>query len=251
MLKAIKEAKVHTSWTNPDLGYDEAMGNFVEHVLDAAKNRDFLRHAEQLVRTLERPGLLNALSQLLLKMASPGVADIYQGTELWDFSLVDPDNRRPVDFAHREELLSRLERERGGDRLALARRLWAEPEDGAVKLYVLTEGLALRRRRAELFRFGDYAPLEPVGRCAEQVVGFTRHWEGQSLLALVPRWAASMVWNEGLEEGMARTIVPLPEALRGKPLRNIFTGQVVSGDALDVGELLAAFPVALFEGAPT
>ncbi|HEY0093964.1 MAG TPA: malto-oligosyltrehalose synthase, partial [Archangium sp.] len=163
MLKAIKEAKVRTSWTNPDKDYEEGMSRYVEACLDEEKGRAFLADLLAFKRRIERAGQHNALGQLLLKMGSPGVVDTYQGCELWDLSLVDPDNRRPVDYALRERMLRSLEQEAEKGRQELCTRLVADMEDGRIKLFVLTEGLRLRQRQAELFRKGGYRALSLTG----------------------------------------------------------------------------------------
>ena len=177
MEKATHEAKVHTSWINPDAEYDAAIREFVSAVLDDhAKNRflaEFRHFHEQVVNW----GLYGALSQILLKLTSPGVPDIYQGQELWDFSLVDPDNRRPVDFALRRKMLARLRKDAGrNDRslLALARQLAQDPRDPRLKLLVTWRVLQYRRQHADLFRLGDYIPLDVIGPQAKHVCAFAR-----------------------------------------------------------------------------
>ncbi len=177
MEKATREAKVATSWINPNPGYDAAVAEFIAAALDdRAKNRflaEFCRFHSQVVRW----GLYSALSQLLLKLTSPGVPDVYQGQELWDFRLVDPDNRRPVDFARCRAMLAELARESEGGAdaaLALARRLAADPGDPKIKLLLTWKTLQFRRRRADLFALGEYLPLEAHGARAKHVCAFAR-----------------------------------------------------------------------------
>ena len=181
MEKAGRKAKLHTSWINPDADYDRAVREFVDTVLDDhPKNRflaDFRRFHQQVVGW----GLYNALSQLLLKLASPGVPDIYRGQEVWDFSLVDPDNRRPVDFAAHAKMLSRLRKavgRRERSLLGVAGELGRHPSDPPTKLFVTWRTLQLRRRRADLFRLGDYVPLVAVGAKAKHVCAFARRLAG-------------------------------------------------------------------------
>jgi (1->4)-alpha-D-glucan 1-alpha-D-glucosylmutase len=253
MLKAIREAKVHTSWTNPDSAYDDATAQFVLGAL-SPKNAAFLAHLAQLKRRLERAGQLNSLGQVTLKLVSPGVADFYQGSELWDLSLVDPDNRRPVDFALRMKLLEELDRDAERDREALCRELWANPTDGRVKLYTVTQGLRLRRRRAELFRRGGYVPLEISGESPTRAVACWREHEGRGVGAVVPRLVAPLLErSEGLGPGLSRTFVQMPDSLEGVPLREVYSGRTFiprrerGTVALSLGKLLEAFPVALLE----
>src|SRR5262245_21822059 len=169
MQKATKEAKVHTSWINPNEEYDAAVRLFVEHLLPESGQSPFLSDLLALQRRVAFFGRFNSLSQVLLKLTGPGVPDIYQGCELWDYSLVDPDNRRPVDYRRRREVLAGLQ-----DRIAgaagheeperglagLASELVDGAEDGKIKAYVIYQGLNFRRAHTALFERGDYLPLE-------------------------------------------------------------------------------------------
>ena len=166
MLKALHEAKVHSSWINPDADYDQAVQEFVRLILDEEANGTFLDDFRSFQRRVSHLGLFNSLSQTLLKLASPGVPDTYQGTELWDFSLVDPDNRRPVDYPKRAELLRQLQSAvaaSNGDMTELCRDLVTAKEDGRIKLYVHYKTLGLRRERPGLLSAGDYFPVACEG----------------------------------------------------------------------------------------
>jgi (1->4)-alpha-D-glucan 1-alpha-D-glucosylmutase len=244
MLKAIKEAKVNTSWTNPDAAYDEATAYFVERALDPKEGRVFLRGAEELVRRIERPGQLNALGQVLMKLASPGTADVYQGCELWDLSLVDPDNRRPVDFALRAQLLEGLEKAWAADPKALCRELVAQMNDGRVKLFLHWRALWLRRELPEVFRRGDYLPLEAAGPRAENLVAFARTQGPHAVIAGTPRLVANLTEKDSLAEAFAGTQLVLPAALAGRTFVDVFTGEALTATdgKLDVGACLANFP---------
>ncbi len=167
MEKATREAKIATNWINPNAGYDAAVREFIAAVLAAGPKNRFLGEFRRFHQQVVNWGLYSSLSQVLLKLTSPGVPDIYQGQEVWDFSLVDPDNRRAVDFAAHRELLAGLVREvgQGGESpLTLARQLALDPRDPRSKLLVTWLALRFRRRRAELFRQGDYTALEAWGR---------------------------------------------------------------------------------------
>ena len=177
MEKATHEAKVHTSWINPASEYDAAVHQFVAAVLaDHAKNRflaDFRQFHEQIVNW----GLYNSLSQLLLKLTSPGVPNVYQGQELWDFSLVDPDSRRPVNFVARRKMLARLRKNVGRDDrslLSLAAGLARNPRDPRLKLFVTWRALQFRRQHGDLFGLGDYVPLDVEGAKTPHVCAFAR-----------------------------------------------------------------------------
>jgi (1->4)-alpha-D-glucan 1-alpha-D-glucosylmutase len=258
MLKAAKEAKLNTSWINPSEAYDEALKSFVARVLAPEPVNRFLADFLAFHSPIARMGMVNGLAQTLLKITAPGVPDLYQGTELWDFSLVDPDNRRPVDFSAREALLSGLqERIRGGDLAALAHELVAHWEDGRIKLYTICRALECRRRSPELFQTGDYVPLEAGGVGADRILAFARQRATEVVLTVVPRLTAALtgggarlplgpdVWQD--------TWVEAPQEHPAAAYGNLFTGataHVSAGDVgrLRVGELLAEFPIALLEG---
>ena len=177
MLKALHEAKVHTSWINPNAEYDDAIQEFVGRILDEGGNRQFLDDFRAFQRRISHYGLLNSLSQTLLKLASPGVPDTYQGTELWDFSLVDPDNRRPVDYERRRRMLRDLRSAAetpGGDLRELARDLVAAKEDGRIKLFVTYRTLQCRRDHPGLLSAGEYIPLAAEGSKAAHLFAFAR-----------------------------------------------------------------------------
>ncbi|HEY9283559.1 MAG TPA: malto-oligosyltrehalose synthase, partial [Pyrinomonadaceae bacterium] len=174
MTKAIKEAKLNTSWINADEDYERAVSDFVTAALAPGDDNAFLADFAGFQRLTARCGMLNSLSQTLLKTTAPGLPDFYQGTEVWNFSLVDPDNRRPVDYARLRALLGSLGGDGAGDPAALAGRLISEPEDGRLKLFVTSRALAFRKARRELFAAGDYVPLAASGEHADSVVAFAR-----------------------------------------------------------------------------
>jgi (1->4)-alpha-D-glucan 1-alpha-D-glucosylmutase len=253
MGKAVKEAKEHSSWTNPDEAYDGAVAAFVDACLDAKKSPVFLRDVAAFKRRIERAGQHNALGQLLLKLMSPGAVDTYQGCELWDLSLVDPDNRRPVDFAARAALLEALDREAQEDRSALCARLSEHLEDGRVKLYLLTSGLRLRQRHPALFRNGGYQALQGEGPRAGALVAFAREGSDGCVVACAPRFTLRALEEQGgLAQAYADTQLLLPAGWAGRTLRCAFTGRELRVEAagrLALGPLLAGFPVVLLEGA--
>ncbi len=250
MMKAIKEAKSHTSWIEPDLRYDEAIARFTDAILDPARSGRFLDDFTAFQHRVARFGMLNALAQTLVKITAPGIPDFYQGTELWELSLVDPDNRRPVDWALRQRMLATLAAEVAAthDRAALARDLLKDSEDGRVKLFVIRQALACRRAHASLFARGDYRPLETTGPLAEHVCAFARLGPGQAALTIVPRLLARRGNEEpplGPEAWGDRTRVSVPAEAGGRFV-NALTGEHVAVDgALDLGRVFASFPVAL------
>jgi (1->4)-alpha-D-glucan 1-alpha-D-glucosylmutase len=243
MEKAVREAKLRTSWTDPDRDYEAAVADFVAAVLSPATAGDFLSDFVLRCRPIWLAGAVNALAQLAVKLAAPGVPDIYQGAELWDLSLVDPDNRAPVDFDLRRR---RLEALAGQDPAA-----WlAEWETGAPKMALTAAGLRARAERPALFAVGGYRRLAAQGRRARHVVAFARRLDRCFAVAVAPRLVLRLC------EGAARPLVPparwddtaiaLPPGLRGRAMRDAVSGTVHEGDdALDVAEALARFPVAL------
>ena len=250
LLKAVHEAKSHTSWINPNVRYDEAIVAFAEAVLDPARSQAFLDDFTGFQARVAHFGALNSLAQTLIKITAPGVPDFYQGTELWDLSLVDPDNRRPVDWALRRRLLAELDGAlaAAGDRATLAFELFKTKDDGRVKLYTIREGLAVRRARPALFADGGYRPLEARGALGEHVCAFARIGEGGPVLTVVPRLLARRGGEAtplGPEYWEATALAVPPEL--GARFVNALTGERLqsSGDGLALGQVFAHFPVAL------
>jgi (1->4)-alpha-D-glucan 1-alpha-D-glucosylmutase len=257
MRKALYEAKVHTSWVSPHPSYDEAVQEFIAAALDERQSSEFLADLRSFAAELTPLGFLNSLAQVVLKVAAPGVPDFYQGSELWDFSLVDPDNRRPVDYAVRRRLLGELQARLTRDqaRAELLAELLANPTDGRIKLLVTHLALQARRQHAQLFAAGDYTPVEAAGSRADQVFSFTRQADGVWLLAAVPRLLTRLVQAPPqLPLGDAvwgDTTLSLTNAPQGLTWRNVFTdrrhapAQTEQGCSLPAAELFAEFPVAL------
>lgn len=223
MEKASCEAKQHTTWTERNADYDRILREFVAHTLG---DRSFLADLSQFVHPLVEPGYINSLAQTLLKLTTPGVPDIYQGNVLWDFSLVDPDNRRPVDFETRERAATAI-RQMTLDQV-LQRRA-----EGFPKLWLIQKSLQFRARRPELFGAATtYQPLRLHGARARHAVAFQR---GGGMVVVVPRLVM------GLKGDWAETEVMLPEG----EWDNVLTGGTVPGGACRLAELLQPFPVAL------
>ncbi|HUX31455.1 MAG TPA: malto-oligosyltrehalose synthase [Thiobacillus sp.] len=256
MTKAVREAKVNSSWINPNADYEAATGDFVRALLAPEPNNLFLRDFVPFAQRVARVGVFTSLAQLLLRLASPGVPDFYQGNELWDFSLVDPDNRRPVDYAQRQAALQAIRAacaERG--EAAYVGELLERVQDGQIKLYLTWKTLALRRECEVLFRDGDYLPLKTHGARAEQLCAFARQRNGETLVVLVPRLFGSLMGEDGrVPVGAAvwgDTWVELPPERMHVQWDNVLTGQTVAMQALgEAHGLLAAqvfewFPYAL------
>ncbi len=259
LIKAAREAKLRTSWANINTEYEEALTQFVRATLELREGNLFLSDFLATQRRLTRFGLLNSLSQLVCKLTAPGVPDIYQGNEIWDFSLVDPDNRRPVDYAKRRAMLARL-RETPLPDAAAARALVDDMTDGRCKLYLTWRILKFRSEYEQLFRCGEYLPLRVNGERATNVCAFARRCEGDLLITIAPRLYLRLLGDREVpplgEEVWGNTTVELPrETIAGGsgPLRNLLDGAEISlgnGDesgpgGLPVAAALAHFPVAV------
>lgn len=248
MLKAVREAKVHSAWTRQNEAYEQGMARWIERVLEIRHRNPFLADLQPFQARCARVGAVDGLAQAALKFACPGVPDVYQGCELWELSLVDPDNRRPVDFAARDGLLAEMERTFGtGDagRGEAARALLDRWTDGGVKMLLTWRLLTLRRRLPALFRHGDYRALEPTGTEAGRLIAFERRHDGQRLVVVCPRLVAPLMpggddWPLG--EVWGDTAVPLET---GGRFRHVLTGETVEGEALRAADLFAHLPVAV------
>jgi (1->4)-alpha-D-glucan 1-alpha-D-glucosylmutase len=241
MQKALHEAKFHTSWVNPNSEYEQAVTKFVERILEPAAGNVFLDEFRQFQAPIARAGMWNSIAQLLMKIASPGVPDFYQGNDLWAFDLVDPDNRRAVDYAARRHMLKSFEDQAARDRAALVDRLIENPCDGAIKLYVTGESLRFRRDRRDLFAQGSYTALAAEGARARHVAAFSRDFENQTLLALTGRFFLKLCnsHNKPVGEVWGNTTIALPKRM-GKPaFRDIFTGETIAVEEREGGPVLA------------
>jgi (1->4)-alpha-D-glucan 1-alpha-D-glucosylmutase len=240
MVKAIREAKVRSSWLRPDQAYEDAVAAFVRAVLTGRESSRFLARFVPFVRVVSRLGAANSLAQLVLMAGVPGVPDIYQGSELWHLCLVDPDNRRPVDFAARQAMLADFERDleiaasgandAAGQLPALVRELASHWEDGRVKLWVTAAVLRHRRRDPSLFLAGDYVALASDPADAP-LVAFARRHQDRAVVVIAPRQASKLVkdrsWPTGAAWGDARLI--LPPDLAARSWRELLTGRTVAG----------------------
>ncbi|HUG05198.1 MAG TPA: malto-oligosyltrehalose synthase [Candidatus Limnocylindria bacterium] len=260
-LKAVREAKRRTSWRRPDSAYERTVEAYARAIVEAdERDPDRREHAEFAAR-IAFFGAVSSLGQVALKIAAPGIPDVYQGCELWDLSLVDPDNRRPVDVERRRAALDEIDRESSVDRAALANRLLDGWSDGRVKLLVTALGLRLRRARRALFETGRYVPLPAAGDHRAHVFAFARASSGEWVIAVAPRLVATLVGATASSLPPARpplgplwgtTSLALPP---GAPRRwrDELTGieRTAKGGALALTDVLATFPVALLVGEPS
>jgi (1->4)-alpha-D-glucan 1-alpha-D-glucosylmutase len=233
--KAAREGKQQTSWTNPDEAYEKALTQFVEALLDPGRSSSFLQSFGDFAQRTALLGALNSLSQLTLKALLPGVPDFYQGTELWDFSLVDPDNRRPVNFSVRQNVLV----PGPADFSALSSK-W---QNGELKFALTRRLLEIRQRYGDLFTQGDYTPLAITGPHAAHVIGFSRHFKQQWIIAAVGRHFVKLTdggrhWPDQVDARF--------ELDRKRHCQNLLTGEVISTDAIMLPMSGQKVPVAMY-----
>jgi len=249
MLKSAREAKVHTSWLTANQAYEDAITGFVERILTGPGAAKFLPLFLPFQKRIANLALVNSLSQVVLKIGSPGVPDFYQGTELWDLGLVDPDNRRPVDFALREELLGAVN---GDVDPADLLRNW---RDGRIKLFLTRRGLQLRRELPHVFVGGDYTPLTVDSSVPGDAVAFARTSGGDAVVVIAAR-LCSRLWVDEQPvplggESWKTTRVLLPAPLRNRTFRNFFTGAEIrptlatESGWIFAGEAFEKLPVAM------
>jgi (1->4)-alpha-D-glucan 1-alpha-D-glucosylmutase len=237
MEKAMREAKLKTSWLNPDSEYEAAVKNLIEQLLT---DETALAILEPLATEMARLGFYNTLAQTILKLTTPGVPDFYQGTELLDLSLVDPDNRRPVDYEARSRLIDALEPLIAHPD-AETFRGWLEAQDPQAKMYLTTHLLRVRRDHPELFA-GEYRDLAATGEGVEHLIAFTREGGGDALVALVTRFP-----KHASETDLSAVTVELPEPLQGRGWLELLSGQRFTQDAFSLGELPLPFAVLISE----
>ena len=254
-VKATREAMVHTRWTRPNLAHEEALNKFVADILDERQNASFLADFRDFHRSIAFYGMLNGLSQALLKMTLPGVPDFYQGSELWDLRLVDPDNRGTIDFVQRIELLETLKINAAIENVQFADELLANWRDGRIKLYLIWKALGLRQQFRELLTDGQFLPARVEGPRTQSVTAFFRVSRSGSALIVAPKWLANsgMDLAKGFDESGWKTFWEGTEIVvddeRAKIWRNVLTGEDVatnpSTGRIALSELLKHFPVGL------
>jgi (1->4)-alpha-D-glucan 1-alpha-D-glucosylmutase len=243
MTKAMKEAKINTSWIQPNERWDTATKEFIARILEPGAKNKFIPAFLPLAEEIARLGAINSLAQVVLKLTAPGVPDIYQGNETWDYSLVDPDNRRAVDYGKRREILGALTN-------ANAEELLASWPDGRIKMFVTTRLLRFRREHPALFLEGSYTALRPAGIFADSCVAFAREHDGKWIIVVTPR-LSSRVGFPATGERWQDTAIELPEAATSAGPIELFTGRElrVDGNALRLSEALAVLPFAVYTNA--
>ena len=238
MAKALHEAKINTSWIQPNEEWDATMRDFVAKILDPSPRNKFLPGFLPVAQEIARLGAINSLAQTLLKLTSPGVPDIYQGNEVWDYSLVDPDNRRPVDYKQRRDMLEALP-------TATIDELLRNWPDGRIKMFLTQRLLQFRREHVYLFHRGEYLPLRASGTLAECCVSFARELAGKWIIVIAPR-LSSRVGFPPVAETWKDTSVGLPESLSLEHAHDLFTCREIRRDGrrVSVSDALSILPFA-------
>lgn len=248
IIKAVREAKVHTAWLKPDTDYEEAFISFIDRIMKREESNPFLQDFLPFQRKVAFYGVFNSLSQTLIKMTSPGVPDFYQGSELWDLNLVDPDNRRPVAFERRQEFLEGILKKIRADAAGLAEELLRTCGDGRIKLFLIHKVLKARSRNADLFANGRYMPLEVTGKYRNHVVAFARNLSGGWAVTIAPRFLTSLV-KEGEyplgEKIWSDTRVSPPSGFPREWTNVVTERHARSEGGINVSEVLDHFPCGL------
>jgi (1->4)-alpha-D-glucan 1-alpha-D-glucosylmutase len=251
-VKSTREAMVHTRWTLPNTAHENALKKFVASILKPGSSNSFLDDFAAFHRSIAERGMINGMAQALVKIIAPGVPDFYQGSELWDLRLVDPDNRQPVDFAQRVSMLAALKQSKVS--ASLATELAGHWEDGRVKLYAIWKALNFRRQGTELFSKGDFVELKTAGSYAEHILAILRHHKREWVLLVAPRWLlrAREGRTEDADIGWREAAIQLPDSAPSL-WENIFTSERITiaderAKSLRVDQLLNHYPVALLSG---
>ncbi len=250
LLKSVREAKLHTAWLRPDTAYEEGFLEFVDKVLEPSESNQFMQEFLPFQKWVTGYGIFNSLSQTLLKYTAPGVPDTYQGTELWDLSMVDPDNRRPVDYQQRISFLNDIKEKAQTDVLKLIDELFSNKEDGRIKLFLTYRVLQARKENLAVFQKGDYLTLDVSGKFKDHIVAFARSDGNKMSIAIAPRFLTSLVQpgEYPLGKQWDDTYLQLPSAAPSA-WKDAITSQMIQADGtLQIGKALKHFPVALLIG---
>ena len=250
-VKATREAMIHTRWTQPNLEHEEGLAKFIAAMLDGERNSAFLEDFRRFQGEVAEGGMLNSLSQTLFKITTPGVPDFYQGSEVWDWRLVDPDNRGPVDFKKRSTLLKDLSAAGKKSGREVAAELLENWRDGRIKLFLIWKALATRAKYRQLFSEGEFRILKVSGQRAENIMAFLRTGKNGQALIVAPKWTTPRgSWSDAAENEKfwSDTMVETAEC-ESKRWVNVFTNEEIGSEdgqrGVKAGWALRDFPVAL------
>ena len=246
MLKAIREAKIHSNWLKPEEPYEEDVRLFIRTILKHDQNNSFLNDLKEFIKPIAKAGMLNSLVQVLLKMTSPGIPDLYQGNELWEFALVDPDNRHPVDYSKRAALLEAINSQ--NDPSLLLQQMLENREDGRIKLFVTFCILNYRRSHAQLFSEGSYLPLALTNEDGKDIVAFARIKDNQVVIIVARRFFFKLL-NQVPSEKMTQIHIVLPKECSGQ-YRDIISGATLASTTdfiLTLPDSFHTFPLMFLE----
>ncbi|MCK5511164.1 MAG: malto-oligosyltrehalose synthase [Thermodesulfovibrionia bacterium] len=248
IIKAVREAKFHTAWLKPDIKYEEIFLSFIDELLKQSDQNYFLKEFLLFQKKIAYYGIYNSLAQILIKITSPGVPDFYQGTELWELNLVDPDNRRPVDFTERTRLLQEIKAGEIKDTVNLIHELLSSREDGRIKLFLIYRALMARKKHSALFEKGAYIPLETDGKHKDSIVAFAREHKPLWSITIAPRFLTGVVKEDEYPLGTEvwdNTHIVVPEEAPSSWKEEITGLESEGGQTIAVGEVLKYFPCAL------
>ncbi len=252
IIKAIREAKIHTAWIEPDAHYEQAFLDFVADILDTASPNQFLEDFQSFQAKISFYGAINSLGHTLIKICTPGIPDFYQGSELWELSLVDPDNRGQVDYATRIDYLRDIRKKEKTDIPALHQEILSQYQDGRVKLYLIYKALQARNEYLELFQKGEYIPVSSQGLYGSSIFSFARRLKDKWIIVVIPRFITDVIsWRTTKypplgKEVWADSAISLPAGAPRK-WKNVYQDQILSShqSELPVAEVLETFPMAL------
>ncbi|RJP20408.1 MAG: malto-oligosyltrehalose synthase [Candidatus Abyssobacteria bacterium SURF_5] len=247
-IKVVREAKVHTAWLKPDVEYENAFLSFLEKIVTPKEDNAFLADFRAYQKRIARFGIFNSLSQVIIKATAPGVPDFFQGTELWDLSLVDPDNRRPVDFQTRMHLFEEMKTKLNDDLAGLLQELLDSREDGRIKLFLIHRLLSARKKRHRIFQEGSYEPLPVQGHLQNHVIAFARIYSNMWAVTVAPRFLITVLKEDEDpfgEKVWKDTYLALPEGAPKSWRDAITDDQATLDNFLPVGKVLRRFPVSL------
>lgn len=244
--KAMKEAKIHTSWINPNMEHDLAVREFIHEILLKHEHNPFLPDLEQFIFRIRYAGVYNSLSQLVLKITSPGVPDFYQGNELWSFTLVDPDNRSPVDYSIRKKFLKEIAKDIKGDRISCLRSYLTMPEDGKIKMIITQEALHFRKEHIQLFSQGDYIALVSQGERKNHIIAFSRVLNHKGVVVICGRFFGLLSHPSELPLGVDIWQDTTVEGILPGKYRDIFTHRTFeTNGSLPIAEIFSDLPFSI------